>query len=450
MEEALRELPRDVDAALEVEAELVQMASIEPAAFAGGPPRRPGFRPAGATRGERAYLAALTTSTLLEGEPAEAVAAWGRAAVRAGVAGDHPDGSLAWNNVAYPLIFSGAGDVVAQVADAEVDRASERGSVVGSVRAHAIRGMLHLRSGALREAVADARTAAVAGREAGMLLAVLALGVLVEALAAHGEPSEADEALAAFGLQGEIPVTFHGNWALHGRAWLRLAQDRPREALADFRELGRRGERWRPWSPAMYPYRSGLALAQLRLGHRDAASAAAEEELRLARRFGAPVPIGVALRTAGLIAEGPAGLGLLRRSVDVLEGSGAELERARALVELGAAVRRAGHRARARDALQEGMELAHRCAARPLAERAREELVATGARPRRMVRTGVDALTPSELRVARMAARGMTNREIAQALFVTGRTVETHLSHVYAKLGIQSRDELTGSLPAVY
>jgi DNA-binding CsgD family transcriptional regulator len=122
------------------------------------------------------------------------------------------------------------------------------------------------------------------------------------------------------------------------------------------------------------------------------------------------------------------------------------LEHARSLVELGAAIRRAGRRADAREPLAAGMELAHRCAAEPLARRAREELVATGARPRRMLRTGVDALTASELRVARMAAAGMTNREIAQALFVTLRTVQTHLTHAYAKLDIASREELPAAL----
>ena len=105
-----------------------------------------------------------------------------------------------------------------------------------------------------------------------------------------------------------------------------------------------------------------------------------------------------------------------------------------------------GRRADAREPLAAGMELAHRCAAVPLAARAREEFVATGARPRRAVRTGADALTPSELRVARMAAGGMTNREIAQGLFVTPRTVETHLTHAYGKLGITSRDGLGSAL----
>ena len=78
--------------------------------------------------------------------------------------------------------------------------------------------------------------------------------------------------------------------------------------------------------------------------------------------------------------------------------------------------------------------------------RAIEELRATGARPRKILYSGVDALTPSERRVATMAADGMTNREIAQALFVTPKTVEVHLSHSYSKLEISSRKELPRAL----
>ena len=101
---------------------------------------------------------------------------------------------------------------------------------------------------------------------------------------------------------------------------------------------------------------------------------------------------------------------------------------------------------KSREMLHAGMELAHRCGAAPLVERAREELLATGARPRRIMRSGVDALTPSEKRVARMAGEGLTNREIAQALFVTMRTVEVHLTHAYQKLDISSREELPRAL----
>jgi DNA-binding CsgD family transcriptional regulator len=115
-------------------------------------------------------------------------------------------------------------------------------------------------------------------------------------------------------------------------------------------------------------------------------------------------------------------------------------------MELGAALRRAGRRVEAREPLVEALDLAARCAARPLATRAREELNAMGARPRRDWRVGVEALTPSELRVARLAADGRTNREIAQALYVTLKTVEGHLAQVYGKLEIGGRDELRQGL----
>jgi DNA-binding NarL/FixJ family response regulator len=132
----------------------------------------------------------------------------------------------------------------------------------------------------------------------------------------------------------------------------------------------------------------------------------------------------------------------------VLAASQAQLERAKSLTELGAALRRANQRASARTFLEEALELAHRSGAVMVADRAHTELLATGARPRRLVRSGVDSLTSSERRIARMATEGQTNREIAQALFVTPKTVETHLSHVYRKLGIQARSQLAGAMAA--
>ncbi len=103
-------------------------------------------------------------------------------------------------------------------------------------------------------------------------------------------------------------------------------------------------------------------------------------------------------------------------------------------------------RAAAQHPLRAGLELADRCGADRLAARAMEELRATGARPRRRVVSGPEALTPSERRVARMAAGGMTNRDIAQSLFVTVKTVENQLSSVYQKLGVPSRDRFESAL----
>jgi DNA-binding NarL/FixJ family response regulator len=137
---------------------------------------------------------------------------------------------------------------------------------------------------------------------------------------------------------------------------------------------------------------------------------------------------------------------LLREAVAVLAGSEARLEHARALVDLGAALRRANQRTEARGRLREGVELARRVGAFRLAERANEEIAATGARPRKVLRTGLDALTASERRVAQLAADGMSNKEIAQTLFVTIKTVEVHLSNAYRKLEIGSRAQLDKAL----
>ena len=173
------------------------------------------------------------------------------------------------------------------------------------------------------------------------------------------------------------------------------------------------------------------------------------EELELARRFGAPRAIGGALRAAGLVRGGEEGTDLLREAVDVLEGSGADLELARALTDLGAAVRSAGAPGDARDLLHRGLELAGRASAAALAARARDELVASGARPRRALVTGPGALTPSERRAVAIARQGRTNREIAQLLSVTEKTVELHLRNAYRKLGIRSRAQLASALKKV-
>jgi DNA-binding NarL/FixJ family response regulator len=136
----------------------------------------------------------------------------------------------------------------------------------------------------------------------------------------------------------------------------------------------------------------------------------------------------------------------LSEAVSVLEGSPARLEYAYALSDLGAALRRANQRTTARERLRQALQLAQGMGAVMLAERAHEELLATGARPRRVMLSGVDALTPSERRVAGMAAEGLSNREIAQALFVALRTVETHMSNAFQKLGVSSRTQLATAL----
>jgi DNA-binding CsgD family transcriptional regulator len=227
---------------------------------------------------------------------------------------------------------------------------------------------------------------------------------------------------------------------------LRLAQGRAAEALAEFEACM---ALWRPdvWGMEMrdvgYVHaRSGAAQALLALGDVHRARDLAEAELTDVRRFGGRRALGVALRVTGLARGGKEGLAALEESVAVLSESPAALERARSLVEWGAALRRVGQRRDARRALSQGLDAAARCGARPLIACAREELRVAGSRPRRDWISGVEALTPSELRIVRLAREGRSNRQIAQDLYLSIKTVEGHLARAYGKLEITNRGEL--------
>jgi DNA-binding CsgD family transcriptional regulator len=191
------------------------------------------------------------------------------------------------------------------------------------------------------------------------------------------------------------------------------------------------------------PWRAGAALALHQLGRVGEARQVVADALRLAETFQAPRALGIALRTLGLI---DGSVDALREAVSVLEHTPARLEYARALVDLGSALRRSNQRSTARDYLARGQEVAHRCGADALVALARAELAATGARPRTIALSGAEALTPSERRVAELAAGGLSNRDVAQALFVSTKTVETHLGRVYRKLAVTGRADLAGAL----
>ena len=230
---------------------------------------------------------------------------------------------------------------------------------------------------------------------------------------------------------------------LNARARLRLAQGDAKAALADALEAGRRQVAMREPNPATAAWRSHAALAHAALGRPEAGLALAREELELARRFGAARAIGIALRTLGVIAGE---LERLEEAVDVLDASPARLEHAHALADLGVALRHRRRVVEAREPLRRALDLAIRCGAAPLAERARTELLIAGARPRREELSGVAALTANERRVAALAADGRSNREIAQALYVSHKTVEKHLTAAYRKLGVGGREDLATAL----
>ncbi|MGW1606628.1 BREX system ATP-binding domain-containing protein [Streptomyces eurythermus] len=198
-------------------------------------------------------------------------------------------------------------------------------------------------------------------------------------------------------------------------------------------------------NPAVVPWRSQAALLFHRLGD-PVAHALIGEETELAERWGAPRAHGIALRAAGLVQEGRARIERLEESVAVLTGSPDELELCRSQTDLGRALRAAGMNAEARSVLYDARALAQKMGVTSLVELVHFELVRTGARPRRHHATGPQALTSSEARVADLAAKGLSNPEIGQRLFIAARTVETHLTRVYRKLGISSRAQLHRAL----
>jgi DNA-binding CsgD family transcriptional regulator len=334
----------------------------------------------------------------------------------------------------------------ARLANDVVANARRTGSQMGFVTGLAHRALSEVRRGNLVGAEADLRDALDGAINHDLQLPLPAT-LWYGADAIIERPELAD--LAAMAQALEVPAalapTFTGAVALEVRGRVRLLAGEVAEGVADLRTCGQTLTALGFSNPNCFSWRSHIALA-LAGPQPSEARALAEAELADARRIGVARGIGVAVRTAGVLRGGDDGIAMLREAVSVLEPTSARLESARALVELGAALRRANQRAAARDPLRNGLEMARRCGATRLAERATTELAATGARPRRLRAVGRDALTPSEQRIARMAADGLINREIAQALFVTAKTVENHLGHIYLKLGVGGRRALAEAL----
>ena len=309
-----------------------------------------------------------------------------------------------------------------------------------------LRAELALRRGQVADAAADARTAVDIARAHHFRQAwPMYTYYIVETAVERGDLDEAERELELSGLAEEVPDTMWSHPVLLPRARLKLARGRARDALEDFLEAGRRDVRD---GLNVLSWDSDAAVVLASLGDRDESARLAQRGVERARRWGSPDRIGRALRSLGLVTGGDRGLEQLREAVDCLRDSQAGLELVHALTDLGAALRRAGRRAEAREPLREALELARRGGALAIARHAHEELEATGEQLPRFAPIGVESLTPSERRVARLAADGLTNREIAQALFVTVKTVETHLGHAYQKLGIASRRELPATLEA--
>jgi DNA-binding CsgD family transcriptional regulator len=357
-------------------------------------------------------------------------------------------GSIAFLHAVVVLARAGLLDEACSILDHAVAQTRRRGDVFNVAFMLVWRGFCQTRRGDLRAAVADLREAMDLGVAHGLLIAwPYNVGFLAHALLEQGEPNEAAHVIDQGGFPEQLPVNqVHPIWFRLNRGRVRIETGSPDRGVEELLQVGETARRYSFDNPSGMPWRSWAAEGLRLLDRNEEARALADEELALARRWGDPHAIGASLRVLGLVERGEASIGLLREAVAVLAGSKARLEHAHALVGLGAALRRANQRTEARERLREGVDLARTVGALALAERANEEIAATGARPRKVLQTGVDALTASERRVAQLAADGMSNKEIAQTLFVTIRTVEEHLSHAYRKLEISSRAQLDKAL----
>ena len=332
-------------------------------------------------------------------------------------------------------------EIARRTAAVALAEARRRGSGPGFAAASVWRAWIALREGAAAEAEADARAAydAPPGTPWNQ---VISSCCLVDVLVERAELGEAEAILTACSAEDAIG----GELLLSTRSNLRAAHGDPAGALADQREARRlRGVGTGP-DP---DFDGWLRIARLLHATGDEPTAAREADAALswARTWGTPGYLGQALTVSGLIRGGDEGMTQLQEAVAQLERSPARRELARSLVELGAALRRRGERKAARDPLRRALDLAAAGGLVATAQRAEEELRVTGAKLRRPESSGLDSLTPSERRIVELATDGASNPEIAQALFVTVKTVEMHLSNAYRKLGINSRRELAALLP---
>ena len=399
------------------------------------------------TQGQRLLLAqAALHATTSTGESAHnalelAERAWdgGRILVHA----DAP--WIGWRMVAAAFLLNGELEHAIEVADEALEDARRRAWPLGFATASYVRGLPRLWQGRVNDAVVDLELARDARRYGWQEFARSAAAHFALCLTERGELDQAEEVLAEDGPLDD-PQDVEDVLRVYSLAELRLAQARPREALEAALLVGQIGERTVRFL-GYCPWRTTAAQAALLLGERDRALELAEEELARAERSDVLHLRIRARRVVGLCEQGTGSIRSLRAAARLGADAPPRLETVRVLLDLGAALRRENRRTEARGPLAQAADMASRGGAVALHERARGELAATGARPRRdVLLSGPESLTPSERRIAELAATGQSNREIAQALFVTPKTVEYHLRNTYRKLDIQTRQQLAEAL----
>ncbi|WP_198654597.1 ATP-binding protein [Nocardia aurea] len=348
------------------------------------------------------------------------------------------------------LTWCGYGQEASDLGERLLVEARSRGDSLIFAEVSLARSLAMYSLGRVGDAMVDAQAAIIGMRRGWKSTVPAPQGVLAYCLVDRGELDEADEVLqdAHDRLRSGDTRTLNV-WFYMARGRLRLARTEYQGALDDFLLVGSLLQANTFANPGymLLPWRSHAGLAANALGQTGQARILIDRDVELSREFGLPSTLGACLRIRALTAEGGPDMELLSESVRILENPRASLlELAHTLCELGAAQRRSGQRVHSRETLRRALDLAHQCGAVALERRAHEELLASGARPRRAVLQGVNALTPSEHRIASLMAKGASTRNIAESLYLTMSTVEWHRRNIYRKLGVATREGLRDAM----
>jgi DNA-binding CsgD family transcriptional regulator len=321
--------------------------------------------------------------------------------------------------------------------NAGLERATQIGSLMARYIFCSLRCSAGWLAGDLQDSETYGRLALDLARDMPGLVS-MATSYLARTLVDRGLTDEADELLQ----QGPGQHATNLYWSV--LAHLREAQGLHAEAAQAALKLEHVTTAQRGVSCAI-PWRLQAAISLAATGEQLRATGVLTEQRPITECWGLSRAIAALQRAEGLVHNSTT---QLTDAAETLETTPAPLEQARTLIDLGAMRRRDNQRSQARTTLRAGLDLAHRCGADLLVTRATEELAACGARPRQLMLTGIDSLTASERRVARLAAQGKSNPEIAQHLYVSRKTIESHLSAIYRKLDINSREQLARSMEA--
>lgn len=401
---------------------------------------------------ERALLAHASLEAAVQGEDRDRCAALAVRALGDGalLVEDGVDGHALYL-ATLGLNAAELDDEALRILDDAVSDARVRGSLHGFATATYCRGFVHHNRGRLRLAQGDLEAALAMQEHGWRSYASIAQALLTEVHVATGETELALEVAGTTAVGEEEPALMRSA-ALRARGAAAEAAGDLGAAFDHFLAATELVEEYAP-GPAWNPCTLGAIRTAAALRRWGVAHDLARTVERRARRFGAPRSTGRTLRSVARTRERAEAEALLREAATLLRAGDGRYELALALTDLaellappGAGPHTGPRRDEAVTVAREGVAWAVRIGARPTADRAVAVLRACGVDPTASPAPAAARLTPSELRVCRLAAQGLTNRQIAEHLFVTVKAVEWHLSHAYPKLGVTSRAGLAAVL----